>query len=125
MYNDKIPTETSDRNMFTMPVAIARLLSATAFHGKARSQPERWASLEAAGFKVDAYGDIQSAISESVLLFSVLTKPRLISVDVRLGGHYIDVGTSAKISKGLVCPTLSMGSLSGAVSDPIADQDEV
>lgn len=50
----------------------------------ARAQPERWDALERAGFKVDPYGDIQDAIN------------------VRLGGHYIDVGTSTKISKGLV-----------------------
>ncbi|KAH6970729.1 hypothetical protein BKA56DRAFT_622399 [Ilyonectria sp. MPI-CAGE-AT-0026] len=36
-----------------------------------------------AGFKIDPFGDIQDAIN------------------IRLGGHYIDVGTSAKIGKGL------------------------
>ncbi|KIW17548.1 hypothetical protein PV08_04742 [Exophiala spinifera] len=84
LYNDKLPTEVSDRIMFTNPVSIARLTSAEAFHTMARGQPERWDALERAGFKVDPYGDIQDAIN------------------VRLGGHYIDVGTSAKISKGLI-----------------------
>lgn len=70
--------------MFTNPVSIARLTSAGVFHAMARAQPERWEALEQAGFKVDPYGDIQDAIN------------------IRLGGHYIDVGTSAKISKGLV-----------------------
>lgn len=50
----------------------------------ARAQPERWEALENVGFKVDPYGDIQEAIN------------------IKLGGHYIDVGTSAKISKGYV-----------------------
>lgn len=50
----------------------------------ARAEPERWEALENAGFKVDPYGDIQEAIN------------------IKLGGHYIDVGTSAKISKGYV-----------------------
>ncbi|KAL6362256.1 hypothetical protein LRP88_04334 [Fusarium phalaenopsidis] len=83
VYNEKIPTEISDRAMFSNPVSIARLLSAKAFHAMARAQPERYEALERAGFKVDPFGDIQEAIN------------------IRLGGHYIDVGTSAKIGKGL------------------------
>lgn len=50
----------------------------------AKAEPERWEALSRSGFLVDPYGDIQEAIN------------------IRLGGHYIDVGTSAKISKGLV-----------------------
>ena len=73
--------------MFTNPVAISRLLSLRAFTAMAKAQPERWAALEKQNFKVDPYGDIQEAIN------------------IRLGGHYIDVGTSAKISKGLVSQT--------------------
>jgi len=84
LYNNKIPTELSDRIQFSSPVSIARLMSASAFHAMARAQPERWDALELRGFKVDPYGDIQDA------------------VNIRLGGHYIDVGTSAKISKGWV-----------------------
>jgi hypothetical protein len=85
LYNDKIPTELSDRLMFTNPVAVSRLSSAKVFHAMARNEPERYKALEQAGFKVDPFGDIQHAIN------------------IRLGGHYIDVGTSAKIGKGLVC----------------------
>lgn len=70
--------------MFSNPVSISRLLSAKSFHAMARAQPERWEALEQVGFKVNPYGDIQEAIN------------------IRLGGHYIDVGTSAKISKGYV-----------------------
>ncbi|KAF9770014.1 hypothetical protein IL306_012484 [Fusarium sp. DS 682] len=84
IYNDRIPTEVSDRAMFSHPVSIARLLSAKKFHAMARAQPERYEALERAGFKVDPFGDIQEAIN------------------IRLGGHYIDVGTSAKIGKNLV-----------------------
>ncbi|PVH98865.1 dimethylaniline monooxygenase (N-oxide forming) [Periconia macrospinosa] len=84
LYNDKIPTEVSDRIMFSNPISIDRLTSAEVLHAMARAQPERWDALERAGFKVDPYGDIQEAIL------------------VRLGGHYIDVGTSAKISNGLI-----------------------
>lgn len=74
----------SDRTMFSNPVSISRLLSAKSFHAMARAEPERWEALENAGFRVDPYGDIQEAIN------------------IKLGGHYIDVGTSAKISKGYV-----------------------
>ncbi|KLO96786.1 Uncharacterized protein LW93_10166 [Fusarium fujikuroi] len=84
IYNAHIPTKVSDRAMFTQPVSIARLLSSKTFHAMARSQPERYEALERAGFRVDPFGDIQDAIN------------------IRLGGHYIDVGTSAKIGKGLI-----------------------
>lgn len=84
LYNNKILTELSDRAMFTNPISIARLVSARTFHRMAREQPERYAALERAGFKVDPFGDIQDAIN------------------IRLGGHYIDVGTSAKIGQGFV-----------------------
>ncbi|KAL5590066.1 hypothetical protein FOVSG1_011933 [Fusarium oxysporum f. sp. vasinfectum] len=84
IYNDKIPTEISDRAMFSLPVSIARILSSKTFHAMARAQPERYEALERAGFRVDPFGDIQDAIN------------------IRLGGHYIDVGTSAKISKNLI-----------------------
>lgn len=70
--------------MFTNPTSISRLVSAKAFHSLAQAEPQRWEGLERAGFKVDPYGDIQYHIS------------------VRLGGHYIDVGTSKKISEGQV-----------------------
>ncbi|EKJ77490.1 hypothetical protein FPSE_02363 [Fusarium pseudograminearum CS3096] len=84
IYNDKIPSEVSDRAMFSHPVSIARHLSSGAFHAMTRPQPERYEALERAGFKVDPFGDIQDA------------------VNIRLGGHYINVGTSAKIGKKLV-----------------------
>jgi hypothetical protein len=72
----------------TSPVCISRLLTARAFHSMAMAQPERFKALEAVGFKVDPFGDIQYNLFE------------------RLGGHYIDVGTSEKIAKGLVsCET--------------------
>jgi hypothetical protein len=59
-------------------------MTSTVFHAMARADPERWNALERTGFRVDPYGDIQE------------------SLNVRLDGHYIDVGTSAKSSKGLM-----------------------
>jgi hypothetical protein len=50
----------------------------------ARADSERFDTLEEAGFNVERYGDLMHVLFE------------------RLGGHYMDVGTSAKISQGLV-----------------------
>ncbi|QPC69277.1 hypothetical protein HYE68_000029 [Fusarium pseudograminearum] len=94
VYNDKIPTEVSDRAMFSHPVSIARHLPSGAVHAMTRAQPERYEALERAGFKVDPFGDIQDA------------------VNIRLGGHYIDFRTSAKIGKKLI----------NVKSDAIADR---
>jgi len=68
----------------TQPYAIADLISQKVLHGMAAREPERYESLERAGFKVDPYGSITHALYH------------------RLGGHYMDVGASAKISQGLV-----------------------
>jgi hypothetical protein len=84
MYNEKIPTEISDRSMMAGPMSISRLMASSYFHSMARAQPERWSALEKAGFKVDPFGDIMEVLN------------------VRLGGHYIDIGTSTKITQGLV-----------------------
>ncbi|KAH8665515.1 dimethylaniline monooxygenase (N-oxide forming) [Ilyonectria robusta] len=84
LYNNKILTEISDRGMISNPVSIARRFSAKTFHTITRAQPERHESLERAGFKVDPFSDIQDAIN------------------IRLGGHYIEVGASAKIGKRLI-----------------------
>ena len=59
------------------------------FHAMAAAQPERWEALERVGFKVEPYGDLQEILN------------------VRLGGHYLDIGTSAKIAKGLVRTSFS------------------
>jgi hypothetical protein len=48
------------------------------------AEKPRFDALEAAGFKLDRYGSIIHHLYN------------------RMGGHYMDVGTSAKISRGLV-----------------------
>jgi hypothetical protein len=50
----------------------------------ARKDSERFDALEKVGFKVERFGDIVQTLYE------------------RMGGHYMDVGASAKISHGLV-----------------------
>jgi hypothetical protein len=67
-----------------MPIAISRLLSRSTLDKQVNSDPERFDALERAGFKTDRYGDLMWNLYE------------------RSGGHYLDVGTSAKIANGLV-----------------------
>ena len=74
----------ADRASFSNPIAVTRLLSKLHLHAMAQAEIERFQALERVGFKVDVFGDIARAQYE------------------RLGGHYMDVGCSAKIAKGLV-----------------------
>ena len=65
-------------------MAVGRLLAHAGLHGRARQEPERYDGLEKAGFKLERDGEIMHNLFE------------------RYGGHYMDVGASAKIAKGLV-----------------------
>lgn len=84
LYNEHVPTEMADRSSFSNPIAITRLVSRLHLHRMAQEDIERFQALARVGFKVDTFGDIASAQYE------------------RLGGHYMDVGCSAKIASGLV-----------------------
>jgi thioredoxin reductase len=86
-YNANVATVDADREGYSMPYAVTRLLSHKALHAMARNQPERFDALERAGFKCERYGDIMWHILE------------------KLGGHYMDVGCSERIAKGLVSPS--------------------
>lgn len=81
-----IPTEKADCENLSLPVSIRRQIAMNYLHNMARNDSERFDALERAGFNVERYGDMASVLFE------------------RLGGHYMDVSTSAKISKGLVGP---------------------
>jgi hypothetical protein len=83
-----VPTEVADRMYFSGPAALGRILSTTTLQGRAAQEPERFEALERVGFQLDKQGD----------MFYYLFQ--------RFGGHYMDVGTSAKISKGLVRSSL-------------------
>lgn len=68
--------------------SLESILRAQSTHGTrvlASQQPERFDSLERAGFRVERYGDLWKLLSG------------------RFGGFYQDVGASAKISAGSVC----------------------
>ncbi|KAH7412687.1 hypothetical protein BKA64DRAFT_692065 [Cadophora sp. MPI-SDFR-AT-0126] len=83
-YNATIPTEKPDLESMSLPLPIRRQIAGNYVHTLARNDSERFDALEKAGFNVERYGDITSVIFE------------------RLGGHYMDVGTSSKISEGLI-----------------------
>lgn len=83
-YNATTPTTTADRTTQTQPVAILDLISQAILHDSARKEPERFDALERAGFKLDRWGSIQKYLY------------------ARGGGHYVDVGGSDMISKGMV-----------------------
>lgn len=83
-YNKVLPTDLGDMLSFTYPNAVYRLIGQATFHGFARMFPSHFEGLQKAGFRVDVFGDPVYHLVE------------------RLGGHYIDVGVSAKIADGKV-----------------------
>jgi hypothetical protein len=85
LYNPDYSIEEADRQVMAMPITITRAASLHGSRALASLEPERFDSLERAGFRVERYGDLWKLLSD------------------RLGGHYMDVGASKKISAGLVC----------------------
>ncbi|KAA8646787.1 hypothetical protein EYZ11_011409 [Aspergillus tanneri] len=83
-YDGKVEIEDADREQYSQPLGISRLLSMKSLHAMASKEPERFDALERVGFKVERYGDIVYQLTE------------------KMGGHYIDVGCSEKIAKGLI-----------------------
>jgi cation diffusion facilitator CzcD-associated flavoprotein CzcO len=84
LYNEQVPTEVADRITWISPLPVTRLVAMVAANSQAAMEPERFDALQRAGFNVERYGDIIYIINE------------------RLGGHYIDIGTSAKIADGKI-----------------------
>ncbi|KAF8862065.1 flavin-containing monooxygenase [Acephala macrosclerotiorum] len=82
-YNAHIPTTLADQLSWTFPVPIMSLLY-KGFHHRASLEPSRFDALEKSGFKLERNGNLAENLFE------------------RFGGHYIDVGASAKISQGLI-----------------------
>ncbi|KIW67065.1 hypothetical protein PV04_06341 [Phialophora macrospora] len=103
-YNADIPTAVADQEGFSLPASIRRQIIMHFFHSMARADSERFDALERAGFNVERYGDIMHVLFE------------------RLGGHYMDAGTSAKISQGLI-KVKSGGKLSHYTPDGLAFED--
>ncbi|KAK8214757.1 hypothetical protein M8818_002338 [Zalaria obscura] len=82
LYNTNIPTATADRLSSTFPNKIVREFTNRAVFRAADEMAAYFDALEAAGFRLDRKGDIYD------------------NLYVRFGGHYVDVGTSARIAKG-------------------------
>ena len=83
-YNLDIPVEVADKAGYSLPYGVVRLLSMKTMHAMAVEEPERFDAPERAGFRVERYSDITWHICE------------------KLGGHYMDVGCSEMIARGLV-----------------------
>lgn len=84
LYNANSSMEEADRLVMGTPLAITRLKSLFGNNSLAAIDSERFDALERAGFRVERFGDLWKAMCE------------------RLGGHYIDVGASAKIAAGQI-----------------------
>ncbi|KAH8798538.1 putative flavin-containing monooxygenase [Xylogone sp. PMI_703] len=84
VYNAKVPTSLSDKLSFIAPHGVSRLIAMVNMHAKARADPERFEALQRVGFQVNVFGDPYWHLLE------------------RLGGHYMDVGASAKIAEGII-----------------------
>jgi hypothetical protein len=84
LYNETSDIELSDRKQVSAPAVVTRLRSSKMLHAKTRADPERFDALERVGFRVNRFGDFFRHVNE------------------RQGGHYVDVGASAKIAQGLV-----------------------
>ncbi|KAK3111116.1 hypothetical protein LTR53_013950 [Teratosphaeriaceae sp. CCFEE 6253] len=81
-YNADMNLAHSDRETFTYPNKIMREIINRAVWGAIKASPDRFDALERAGFMIDRYGDTYD------------------NLYVRFGGHYVDIGASARIASG-------------------------
>ncbi|KIX97660.1 uncharacterized protein Z520_06438 [Fonsecaea multimorphosa CBS 102226] len=84
LYNETFDIDLADRMQFSNPLSVARQIAQRTLHPLAAAEPERFDALERVGFKVERFGDMHHHLNE------------------RQGGHYVDVGASAKIANGLI-----------------------
>ncbi|KAF2095625.1 FAD/NAD(P)-binding domain-containing protein [Rhizodiscina lignyota] len=84
LYNASSNIEVVDRIFMAMPTAVQRIMMNNGINGMAKKEPERFDALEKKGFKVDRDVDMIHILFE------------------RVGGHYMDVGTSAKVADGTI-----------------------
>lgn len=81
-YNGTMHPSLGDRIAYTTPNKITREMINKVVHHLIDTSPQRFDDLEKAGFKLERYGDIYT------------------NLYTRFGGHYVDTGASARISKG-------------------------
>ena len=84
VYNLEIPVDVADRSFFHAPIPVSRQLALHFIKANADKEPypEYYEGLEKAGFKTERYIDLMHILYE------------------RMGGHYFDVGASAKVIRG-------------------------
>lgn len=81
-YRADTTADDADKETLTYPSKILREMINRAVWSGIRASPDRFDALEKAGFKLDRYGDTYD------------------NLYVRFGGHYVDIGASARIAKG-------------------------
>lgn len=81
-YNSNNHPADSDRRTFTYPNKIMRDMTNNAVRMAVDARPEFFDNLEKAGFRAERYSDVYN------------------NLYVRFGGHYVDIGASARIAKG-------------------------
>lgn len=89
VYHENTTTEIADRAMLPTPISVSRAIAMGGCRVWADETPEFWEGLKRAGFKADPYIDLIQILYE------------------RLGGHYLNVGASDLIIRGLVWGTPS------------------
>lgn len=90
LYGPDTNIELVDRGFQGVPCAVTRLMANEGLTAQARADPERFKALERKGFKVVKDIDFIHILYE------------------RLGGHYMDVGASAKVAEGSVSNLLPL-----------------
>ncbi|KLJ06420.1 hypothetical protein EMPG_10181 [Blastomyces silverae] len=103
-YNDTFPTGLADRIEYTTPLSIVNKMVTARFHAMMSQNTERLDALERVGFRVKRCGNPISTLYEEG------------------GRHYIDVGTSAKVAKGLI-KVKSGSAISGYSKDGLMFDD--
>lgn len=81
-FNAETDPADGDRQSFTYPMKIMREMANRAIWPLIAANHERFDALERAGFMLDRFGDVCD------------------NLYVRMGGHYVDTGASARIVKG-------------------------
>ncbi|OQU93947.1 hypothetical protein CLAIMM_00380 isoform 1 [Cladophialophora immunda] len=84
VYNPDFDIELADRIHYSSPAAMTRERSNLLIHSLVRANAERFDALERQGFKLVRFGDFFHHQTE------------------RQGGHYVDIGASAKIADGRI-----------------------
>ncbi|KAK5166750.1 hypothetical protein LTR04_000461 [Oleoguttula sp. CCFEE 6159] len=84
MYNETTDINRQDRIFMSQPTSILHRATMASITALASADSERFDSLERAGFRVERYADLWHCVYE------------------RFGGHYLDVGASAKIVDGSI-----------------------